>query len=140
MVVTMASDAPITLTFNISGQQKCIEVRSSSYKDPNRVCPEAVHSNTAVGFSGRHDHGELVKLKSTGPLLELVSSIKDAKQACDAFLTAAIACEAADGAGSPVKKLRVEKAAADAADAGGDEGEGIEGGDEDAGAMVDDES
>lgn len=114
-----AGSAPITLSFNLDGQQRVIEVRSSgALRDPNEVCPEAVDSNTAVGFSGRHDHGELVKLKTAGPLLELGSSIQDAKAACDQHLTEMIRMQEQN---QPEKRARIEPAngaAHDGADGG----------------------
>ena len=123
MAATPAS-APITLSFNLDGQQRVIEVRpSGALKDPNEVCPEAVDSNMAVGFSGRHDHGELAKLKSAGPLLELVSSIKAAKAACDLHLTEMIQREQSQ----PEKRARIEPAGGPAdvdADGGPEEGDG----------------
>lgn len=79
----------------------------SKLLDMNEVCPEALTRNTAVGYSGRHDDGNLSQLRSCGPLLEVVSALKEAKQACDAFLTDIIESNAAPV--SVVKKARIEE-------------------------------
>ena len=72
--------------------------------DVNEICPEAKTSNTAIGYSGRHDDGSLAALRNSGPLLEVVSSLKDAKEACDVYLTSLI-----DGAPDCLqKKARLE--------------------------------
>lgn len=87
--------------------QHTITIRPGESKllDMNEVCPEALISNTAVGYSGRHDDGNLSQLRSSGPLLEVVSALKEAKQACDAFLTDIIESNAV----SVVKKARIEE-------------------------------
>ena len=87
--------------------QHTITIRPGESKllDMNEVCPEALTSNKAVGYSGRHDDGNLSQLRSSGPLLEVVSALKEAKQACDAFLTDIIESNAV----SVVKKARIEE-------------------------------
>lgn len=64
-----------------------IPITSNTSLDVNEVCSEALKSNTAIGYSGRHDHGSLPTLKSTGGILDVVVAIKNAKTACDAYLT-----------------------------------------------------
>lgn len=58
--------------------------------DANYVSEEAAKSNTAIGYSGRHDNGPLPTMKSSGPTAILVANILEAKEVCDNFLTQCI--------------------------------------------------
>ena len=104
--------APFVVSVEFSGpglapHAVVVEPGAAVLLDPNEICPEAVASNTAIGFSGRHDHGSLATLRSSGPLLEVVSALKAAKQGCDSYLTALIEGSAAAADASAAKKPRL---------------------------------
>jgi hypothetical protein len=74
--------------------------------DVNEICPEALASNTAIGYSGRHDHGSLPQLKNSGSLVDVLSALRDAKKACDVYITGLIASSLTEP--QQVKRPRVE--------------------------------
>ena len=59
--------------------------------DVNTVADEARESNTSYKYSGRHDHGTLPTLKSTGTAAQLFDALMEMKQECDKYLTDQIA-------------------------------------------------
>lgn len=64
-----------------------IRIENPSQLDLNYVSPASSVSNTTFEYSGRHDHGNLPILKTSGPCAELVSALQDAKRECDKYLT-----------------------------------------------------
>ena len=81
----------IKLSFSLDMENSSlIRIDPISEHDPNVVSSEAAISNTSCAYSGRHDHGNLPTLKSTGPYAILISGILEGKMRCDEFLTAAI--------------------------------------------------
>jgi hypothetical protein len=67
---------------------------SSLTFDANEVAEEARTSNLSFKYSGRHDHGPLPLLKSSGVNADLVSALLEAKQQCGEYLTELITKEA----------------------------------------------
>ncbi len=55
--------------------------------DLNFVSFEAASSNTVFEYSGRHDHGNLPTLKSSGTLAVLLKSLIQSKANCDRHFT-----------------------------------------------------
>ena len=51
--------------------------------DPNYVTQDALASNTSFSYSGRHDHGKLPELRSSGYYVSLYSALADAKSKLD---------------------------------------------------------
>jgi hypothetical protein len=64
--------------------------------DPNEISPDAAASNMSFNYSGRHDHGKLPELHSTGPYADLVSALQEAK---DKLELGTVPMEAQAGAG-----------------------------------------
>jgi len=97
----------IVIEFCFPGDSEPVQTRvvvsGSAPADVNAVTEEARTSRTSFSYSGRHDHGELPVLRSTGPLAELVASLQEAKRQCDAYLTKMIAPPA-----NEEKRLRLE--------------------------------
>ena len=56
----------------------------------NYISPEAAATNTVHHYSGRHDHGKLPVLKTSGPMADVISGVIAAKNECDRFLTTII--------------------------------------------------
>ena len=75
---------------------KVIEVASTSEYDANYVSDFARDSNLSFEYSGRHDHSNLPKLHSSGPMALLISSLYDTKKQCDTLLTEVINKQNAD--------------------------------------------
>jgi branched-subunit amino acid aminotransferase/4-amino-4-deoxychorismate lyase len=61
-----------------------IVIQDSPAIDMNKGVDTSI---TAFTYTGRHDHGPLPALKSTGYLAELTAALYDAKAACDSLLT-----------------------------------------------------
>ena len=55
--------------------------------NPNIVTEEARSSNTSFKYSGRHDHGNLPELRSSGEYAKLCNALYRAKDICDELLT-----------------------------------------------------
>ena len=55
--------------------------------NPNTVFEEARSSNTSYRYSGRHDHGPMPQLNSSGHYAMLCSALLNAKDVCDRVLT-----------------------------------------------------
>ena len=105
--MSTASIGAVTLSFRGPGvEEHTLVVPCSQAVDVNEICPEALASNTAIGYSGRHDHGSLPQLKNSGPLVDVLSSLKDAKKACDVYITGLIAASLTEA--QQVKRPRVE--------------------------------
>lgn len=78
----------VSVDFLLNGELKNqINVTDSAEFDANQVSAEARISNTTFGYSGRHDHGDLPSLKSSGPNSVLVAALLEAKRECDKYLT-----------------------------------------------------
>lgn len=78
----------ISIDFLLNGELKNqIRITDPVEFDANQVSAEARVSNTTFGYSGRHDHGDLPTLKSTGVNAVLVSALQEAKRECDKYLT-----------------------------------------------------
>ena len=52
---------------------------------------DAVHNNTSFLYSGRHDHGRLPSLKTSGHSARLLSAIGEAKRLSDEYITGLMA-------------------------------------------------
>jgi hypothetical protein len=98
----------VRVAFQFHGTKIDHEVATiSSPLDINEVASDAVNSNTSFGYSGRHDHGSLPQLKCDPKHAQLISSIQDAKAACDQFLTSELDKQtkaAVSGSDVPVEK------------------------------------
>lgn len=100
----------VTVEFTIKGDQlKPIVCDTERGSDVNRVHEEAKTSNTSFGYSGRHDHGSLPELKSSGSMARLVASLGDAKRESDTVLTEIIKREKQADDPPPDKKPRIEE-------------------------------
>mmetsp|Transcript_1039 Transcript_1039/g.1718 ORF Transcript_1039/g.1718 Transcript_1039/m.1718 type:complete len:156 (+) Transcript_1039:33-500(+) len=84
----------VDVEFFIPGKElnKHISIDNNSIvpADLNEISPESRASNTRCEYSGRHDHGDLPKLKSAGPGALLIAALQQAKQDCDQYLTECI--------------------------------------------------
>ena len=56
---------------------------SGSVHDPNSISEEAAASNTSFLYSGRHDHGNLPSMRSTGYYSELIWALQESKRRFD---------------------------------------------------------
>ena len=72
-----------------SSVQRNIKILPSDISefDPNEISEEARMSNTSFKYSGRHDHGDLPKMKSSGYYSKICSALYKAKSTCDELLT-----------------------------------------------------
>ena len=78
----------VSVDFNLHGvSRNKVRIVNPSQMDLNFVSPASSVSNTTFEYSGRHDHGSLPILKTSGPCVELVSALQDAKRECDNYLT-----------------------------------------------------
>lgn len=78
----------VTVDFILNGELKNqISISEPTAYDANKVSAESRVSNTTFEYSGRHDHGDLPALKSTGPNAVLVAALQEAKRGCDEYLT-----------------------------------------------------
>lgn len=90
----MSSQAIVSIDFVLNGIScKQISIDSPLPLDMNQASEESRKSNTSFEYSGRHDHGDLPQLKSTGPHALLVAALQEAKRECDKFLTQKINAE-----------------------------------------------
>lgn len=89
LIMSIPSEQPIvSIDFLFNGELKNqIKITDPAEFDANQVSAEARVSNTTFGYSGRHDHGDLPKLKSIGVNAVLVSALQEAKRECDRYLT-----------------------------------------------------
>ena len=89
----------IEVSFSFNGiEQTRISISSCVPEfDPNIISEEAAKSNTSCSYSGRHDHGNLPVLKSSGPYATLISGLLETKVKCDTFLTDLMKLEATSG-------------------------------------------
>lgn len=89
MSVSSSSVASIvSVDFLLNGELKHqVKITEAGDYDTNKVSAESRVSNTTFEYSGRHDHGDLPQLKSTGPHAVLVSALQEAKKECDRYLT-----------------------------------------------------
>jgi hypothetical protein len=96
----------VRVAFQFHGSKIDHEIATvSSPLDINEVASDAVNSNTSFGYSGRHDHGSMPQLKCDPKHAQLISSIQDAKAACDQFLTSELDKQtSAGGSDVPVEK------------------------------------
>jgi hypothetical protein len=84
----MSNKPIVSIEFLFNGAQKGgINIMEPPVLDMNQVSAEARVSNTMFEYSGRHDHGNLPELKTSGNCAEVVSAIQEAKKECDSFLT-----------------------------------------------------
>ena len=84
----MSAPALVSIEFSYNGQVvNNIIIDNPTLVDVNTVSEESRASNTRFEYSGRHDHGDLPKLKNSGPAAVLVSALQEAKRECDKYLT-----------------------------------------------------
>jgi hypothetical protein len=84
----MASNAIVSVDFVLHGvQSDSIRITCPDLSRVNSVSESAKVTNTSYEYSGRHDHGELPKLKTDGKHALLVAALQDAKRECDRILT-----------------------------------------------------
>lgn len=95
----------ITFTFNGARQESEILIDAASVIDINYVSSEALNSNTSFEYAGRYDNGLLPQLKFDQINGNIISSLQDAKRACDEFLTDCMKTEIE----APVKAHHLEK-------------------------------
>ncbi len=84
------TDEMVQLEFTFHGEKQTIsltgEAEAQAGEDPSR--------DVNTRYSGKHDHGTLPELKSTGSLAKLVEELGKSKRVGDAFLTQCIeVCE-----------------------------------------------
>jgi hypothetical protein len=90
----MASGPIVQVDFNLNGDQSGqIRITNPDVSAVNAVSAESRASNTSFDYSGRHDHGDLPSLKSSGDHALLVAALQEAKRECDRFLTQKINIE-----------------------------------------------
>lgn len=77
----------ISFKFNGEDKEHKVIIGNAPQIDINEIAPDAVNSNTSFGYAGRHDHGPLPQLRFDMITGNLISSLQEAKQACDEFLT-----------------------------------------------------
>lgn len=79
----------VEILFKFNGEEKDhkVIIGKAPLIDINEIAPDAVNSNTSFGYAGRHDHGPLPQLRFDVITGNLISSLQEAKQACDEFLT-----------------------------------------------------
>ena len=79
----------VEISFKFNGEEKDhkVIIGNAPLIDINKIAPDAVNSNTSFGYAGRHDHGPLPQLRFDAITGNLISSLQEAKQACDEFLT-----------------------------------------------------
>ena len=77
----------ISFNFEGTGKEHQISISSAPIIDINFISPDAVSSNTSFSYAGRHDHGPLPQLKYDEVNGNIISSLQEAKKACDEFLT-----------------------------------------------------
>jgi len=81
----------VQLEFTFHGEKQTICLTGDAEgEDPSR--------DVNTRYSGRHDHGTLPAMQSTGPLAQLVEELGRSKRIGDAFLTQCIEQEAQAGA------------------------------------------
>ena len=85
--VNLPPTVEISFKFNGNEEEHKVVVGSAPIIDINLISPDAVNSNTSFGYAGRHDHGPLPQLRFDVITGNLISSLQEAKQACDEFLT-----------------------------------------------------
>jgi hypothetical protein len=57
----------VSISFNFSDVNvNNINVNSNKHFDPNEIAEESIGNSTSFKYAGRHDHGDLPKLKSNG--------------------------------------------------------------------------
>lgn len=87
-MLTASVQPIVSIEFLLNGELKNqIKITDPAEFDANQVSAEARVSNTTFGYSGRHDHGDLPKLKSAGVNAVLVAALQEAKKECDKYLT-----------------------------------------------------
>lgn len=79
----------VEISFKFNGEEKDhkVIIGNAPLIDINAIALDAVNSNTSFGYAGRHDHGPLPQLKFDIITGNLISSLQEAKQDCDEFLT-----------------------------------------------------
>lgn len=93
----MSTKCSISISSKSEGEILSWTAPTSETINLNYISPEAAATNTVHHYSGRHDHGKLPTLKSSGPMADVISSIIAAKSECDRFLTSCIDKEYANG-------------------------------------------
>jgi hypothetical protein len=115
-----ASGLPIvSMEFTKNGEKvKSISISDAAPVDINAVSLESRASNTRFEYSGRHDHGDLPQLRSTGDSARLVTALQEAKAACDEYLTQCIRDEYGYAV-AEISSVRVRSASSAAGDGQG---------------------
>jgi hypothetical protein len=81
----------VSIVITKDGEQvKSISISEAAAVDVNAVSLESRASNTRFEYSGRHDHGDLPLLRSSGESARLVTALQEAKAQCDEYLTQCI--------------------------------------------------
>ena len=86
-VVKPPPTVEISFKFNGEDKEHKVIIGKAPHIDINKISPDAVNCNTSFGYAGRHDHGPLPQLRFDVITGNLISSLQEAKQACDEFLT-----------------------------------------------------
>ena len=95
----------INFTFDGIPQESEILIDVTPGIDINHVSLGALNCNTSFEYAGRYDHGLLPLLKFDKINGNLISSLQNAKRACDDFLTDCMKTEI----NAPVKTHHLEK-------------------------------
>ena len=83
-----APTVQIEFEFHGTKQEHVISIQiATETLDINEIAADAINSNTSFGYSGRHDHGQLPQLQSDPQHANIISSIQEARKACDEYLT-----------------------------------------------------
>ena len=98
----------VSVEFTIKGEKLKPIICDSEARDVNNVHEDAKTSNTSYGYSGRHDHGSLPELKSSGNMARLIASLEDAKRESDMVITDIIRREKSTEEPPLDKKPRIE--------------------------------
>jgi hypothetical protein len=79
----------VSISFKFNGKDNShqISINNAAVININEIASDAVNSNTSYGYGGRHDHGLLPQLRYDEVNGNLISSLQEAKQSCDEYLT-----------------------------------------------------
>jgi hypothetical protein len=111
----------VSVQITVKGEDLAPIKCDAAEADVNQVHVEAKTSNTSYGYSGRHDHGVLPELKSTGPMARLVASLEEAKREGDTVLTELMVKEKGEKDEPDAKKPRLEEGGDNEDEIGGEE-------------------
>jgi hypothetical protein len=79
----------VSISFKFHGKEILhqISINNPAVININEIASDAIDNNTSFGYGGKHDHGLLPQLKYDVANGNLISSLQEAKQSCDEYLT-----------------------------------------------------